>query len=223
MVREKEDNGYTRSRQRMVRTQIADRGIRDPRVIQAMEEVPRHRFVPAALATRAYEDCALPIGHRQTISQPYIVALVLELAHLRGTERVLELGTGSGYSTLLLSRLAAEVYTFELLNPLATRARLLLQRFGCANVWFFTGDGSKGCATGRPFDVVLIWAAATRTPPVLFDQLTPNGTLIVPEADQAFETSVGHPVQTLVRYRKSEGRVDRTEVCAVSFVPLVWE
>jgi len=222
-MREKDDDGYTRSRLRMVKTQIVARGIRDARVIQAMEEVPRHRFVPAALTARAYEDCALPIGHRQTISQPYIVALVLELARLRGSERVLELGTGSGYSTLLLSRLAGEVYTFELLRPLADRARLLLQRFGCSNVRFFTGDGSNGCDAGCPFDVVLIWAAASQTPPVLFQQLSPGGTLIVPETDQTFESSDGRPVQMLVRYLKSEGRIDRTEICAVSFVPLLWE
>jgi protein-L-isoaspartate(D-aspartate) O-methyltransferase len=210
----------------MVQSQIVARGISDSRIILAMEKVPRHLFVPAGNRYNAYQDCALPIGHRQTISQPYVVALMLELAGLSGTERVLEIGTGSGYSTALLSRLCREVVSVERIAALARRANMLIDGLGCKNVRFFTRDGSTGCCEYAPYDVIVLWAAAAAaTPPELFNQLVPGGTLVAPEGvNEGPEESIeGRPIQMLVRYKKAAKGLSRTEICAVSFVPLITE
>jgi len=221
----RKDNDRTGERRRMVQTQIIARGIRDERVIDALLAVPRHRFVPAQYRGRSFEDCALPIGYGQTISQPYIVSLMLELSHLRGGENVLEIGTGSGYSTALLAALARQVVSIERVEPLAKRARRVCDELGIRNVRFFSGDGSAGKPDAAPFDVILVWAAAREIPARLFEQLSENGILIAPEGERgsAGETEDARAVQTLVQYQKQFGSVVRAEVCPVSFVPLVTE
>lgn len=210
-------------RSRMVQAQIVARGVRDDRVIEALLELPRHRFVPARYRGRSYEDCALPIGYGQTISQPYMVALMLELSHLHGEERVLEIGTGSGYSTALLAALARQVVSIERVEQLAKRARRVCDELGIGNVRFFSGDGSTGKPDSAPFDVIVVWAAAREIPDVLFGQLSENGILIAPEGERKAAPSTGEarPIQMLVEYQKQFGSIVRTEICAVSFVPLV--
>lgn len=197
----------------MVRTQLADRGIGDPRVLQAMLEVPRHEFIPEELRSDAYEDRPLPIGAGQTISQPYIVALMLQHLALQPDDRVLDVGTGSGYVTALLSRICAEVYSVERYPELAASAETVLQRLGYFNVKVIVGDGSRGLAEYAPFDAILVSAAAADVPHALFDQLREGGRLVVP---------VGSPLnQELQLIRKVGGKahVDYLEGCR--FVPLV--
>jgi protein-L-isoaspartate(D-aspartate) O-methyltransferase len=171
-----------RQREEMVRTQLADRGIRDLRVLEAMQRVPRHEFVPQPLWNSAYEDRPLPIGEGQTISQPYIVAAMLERLALQGNEkeRVLEVGTGSGYVTALLSLLSGEVYSVERHAPLAASAESTLQRLEYRNVKIRVGDGSQGWPEYAPFDAILISAATHEMPPALFAQLREGGRMMVP-------------------------------------------
>ncbi len=164
----------------MVRKQLAERGIRDPRVLEAMRQVPRHEFVPETFRPQAYEDHPLPIGEEQTISQPYIVAAMLEYLALQAGDRVLEVGTGSGYVTALLSLLASEVYSVERHAALATTAEATLHRLGYRNVHIRTGDGTQGWAEFAPFDAILVSAATCAMPPALFAQLREGGRMIVP-------------------------------------------
>ena len=197
----------------MVRTQLAERGIRDPRVLQAMLEVPRHEFVPEPLRSEAYEDRPLPIGAGQTISQPYIVALMLQHLALQPNDRVLEVGSGSGYVTALLSRICAEIYSVERYAELAVSARRVLERLGYSNVKVIVGDGSSGLPESAPFDAILVSAAAGEVPPALFDQLRESGRLMVP---------VGAPFSQelqLIRKVGGKGEVEHLEGCR--FVPLV--
>ncbi len=206
----------------MVDTQIVARGIHDPRLIEALLAVPRHRFVPTRDRSRAYQDSALPIGYGQTISQPYIVALMLELARLRGSENVLEIGTGSGYTAALLSSLARSVISIERIEPLSRRARGLCEDLGVQNVSFFSGDGTDGKRDQSPFDAIIVWAAAIETPPQLFEQLADNGVLLGPEGERTTAQTTGRrSYQMLAQYRKQGESIVRTEICAVSFVPLV--
>jgi protein-L-isoaspartate(D-aspartate) O-methyltransferase len=197
----------------MVSGQIESRGVSDPRVLAAMRAVERHRFVPANLQREAYSDYPLPIGDGQTISQPYIVALMSELVGLTGSETVLEVGTGSGYQAAILSRLAKRVYTIEIKPGLHARARALLSQLGLANVTAVQGDGYFGLPTAGPFDVIFVTAATSHVPPPLLEQLAEGGRLILP---------LGHPfsVQDLVVITRRGGSTTVKHVLPVQFVPL---
>ncbi|HSB60975.1 MAG TPA: protein-L-isoaspartate(D-aspartate) O-methyltransferase [Vicinamibacteria bacterium] len=171
---------YAREREAMVEEQIAAREVRDARTLAAMRKVPRHLFVPAASVREAYEDHPLPIGHGQTISQPYIVAFMTEALGLEGGETVLEVGTGSGYQAAVLAEIAARVYTIEIVAPLAEEAAERLRRLGYANVQVRAGDGYLGWPEAAPFDAVIVTAAAPRIPEPLKAQLRDGGRLILP-------------------------------------------
>jgi protein-L-isoaspartate(D-aspartate) O-methyltransferase len=201
-------------RERMVATQIEARGITDPFVLDAMRSVPRERFVPASLAECAYDDGPLPIGEGQTISQPYIVAVMTQAARIKPGERVLEIGTGSGYGAAVLSRVAAEVYTVERIGALAETARRRLSDLGYANVHVLEGDGSLGWAEHAPYDAILVTAGAPRVPKTLLGQLVIGGRLIMPVG-----SSYG---QRLVRVTRTDTHeYDHENLEAVAFVPLI--
>lgn len=185
------------ARERMVTTQLEARGIRDLRVLAAMRSVERHLFVAPELEEHAYDDQPLPIAAEQTISQPYMVALMCEVADLRGDERVLEIGTGSGYETAILSRLASEVYSVEIIEELYTHARVALDAIGATNCRLQLGDGSEGWPEGAPFDVIIVTAAMPGVPRPLLAQLAPKGRLIAPIGEAE--------LQTLVRLRRADG------------------
>lgn len=206
-------DAYAVQRVQMVRTQLMERGIRDARVLTAMLDVPRHEFVPEELRSDAYEDRPLPIGAGQTISQPYIVALMLQHLALQPAHRVLDVGTGSGYVTALLSRICSEVYSVERYAELAASAQKVLQRMGYSNVKVIVGDGSRGLPEHAPFDAVLVSAAAATVPPALFDQLREGGRLIVPVG------SLFSQELQLVRKINGKAEVEHLEGCR--FVPLV--
>jgi len=196
----------------MTETQIRARGVRDPAVLAAMAKVPRHLFVPEGLRRRAYADEPLPIGEGQTISQPYIVAYMTEALALRGGEEVLEVGTGSGYQTAVLAEIAGTVFTVEIVEKLALRARAALDALGYSNVRYRVGDGSAGWAEEAPFDAIMVTAAAARMPEKLEDQLAVGGRMIVP---------VGTDSQELVLVRRGKTGIKRDSLLAVRFVPLV--
>jgi protein-L-isoaspartate(D-aspartate) O-methyltransferase len=187
----------TEAREKMVADQLEQRGITDARVLNAMRAVARDRFVPAELAEHAYDDGPLPIGSDQTISQPYMVALMSEVAMLHGSERVLEVGTGSGYQSVILSRLAAEVYSIEFLESLHDRARAILTSMGITNVHVRTGDGSDGWPDAAPFDAIIVTAAMPGVARPLLDQLASEGRLIAPIGEDE--------LQTLVRISRQDG------------------
>lgn len=174
---------FDRARRRMVEDQLLARGVRDPRVLRAMGEVPRHEFVDEALRHRAYDDCSLPIGYGQTISNPYTVALMTEALELSGGERVLEVGTGSGYQTAVLSALCGNVFTVERLAPLAMRTRKLLDQQALYNVALQIGDGTIGWKAEAPFDAILVTAGGPELPRPLLSQLRRGGRLIAPVGD----------------------------------------
>jgi len=201
-----------RERKRMADAQIRARGVRDKRVLAAMEEVPRHLFVPERLRDCSYADEPLPIGEGQTISQPYIVAYMTEALGLRGEEKVLEVGTGSGYQTAVLAELVREVFTLEIIERLSLRARGILDGLGYGNIRFRIGNGSDGWPEAAPFDAIMVTAAADRIPELLQDQLAPGGRMIVP---------VGTDSQELVLISKGEEGLRRERLLAVRFVPLV--
>jgi protein-L-isoaspartate(D-aspartate) O-methyltransferase len=180
----------TQAREKMVAEQLEARGITDARVLEAMRTVPRDRFIPAELREHAYDDGPLPIGADQTISQPYMVALTCEVAQLSGVERVLEVGTGSGYHAAVLSRLAAQVISIESLPHLYDRARLILQSVGASNVSVRLGDGSFGCIEEAPFDVIIVSAAMPGVPTTLLAQLKPEGRLVAPIGEEELQTLV---------------------------------
>ncbi|HUM05672.1 MAG TPA: protein-L-isoaspartate(D-aspartate) O-methyltransferase [Terriglobales bacterium] len=204
---------FTAQREEMVRTQLEDRGIEDLRVLDAMREVPRHEFVLPEFICQAYDDHPLPIGAGQTISQPYIVAVMLQHLALRPADRTLEVGTGSGYVTALLARLCAEVYSMERHAPLAASAEATLQRLGYSNVKLQVGDGTRGWPEHAPYDAILVSAAAHEMPPALFDQLREGGQMIVP---------VGPPFsQELRLITKEKGKVGIRVLEGCRFVPLV--
>jgi protein-L-isoaspartate(D-aspartate) O-methyltransferase len=208
-------NDEAARRERMVERQIEARGVRDARVLQAMREVPRHAFVPAALAESAYDDRALPIAAGQTISQPYVVALMLEALALRPADRVLEVGTGSGYAAALLSRLAAEVYTIERHAELGELARERLAALGYANVRVRIADGTLGWPEAAPFDAILVSAGGPRVPASLEAQLAVAGRLVIP-------VGAGRGSQQLLRVvRTAADRLEREDLGDVQFVPLV--
>ena len=204
---------FATQRDKMVRTQLADRGIRDVRVLDAMRSVPRHEFVAESLRQDAYEDHPLPIGDDQTISQPYIVAIMLQHLALQPADRVLEIGTGSGYVTALLSTLCAEVYSVERHADLAFAAERRLARLGYANVKIRVGDGSRGWLEYAPYDAILVSAAASEVPPMLFDQLREGGRMMMP-VGPAFS-------QELQLIRKVGGQPETQSLEGCRFVPLV--
>lgn len=196
----------------MVVSQLQNRGIYAPAVLAAMEEVPRHLFVPSALHTHAYDDCPLPIGYDQTISQPYIVALMTQAAHVTPQSRVLEIGTGSGYQAAILATLAKEVYTIEVVLPLAEQASALLASY--PNVWTRAADGSLGWPEAAPFDIILATAAPTTIPKPLIDQLATNGRLIIPVGPQGNQ-------QLICIHKDVQGNLSETFLEQVRFVPLI--
>jgi protein-L-isoaspartate(D-aspartate) O-methyltransferase len=202
------------ARARMVETQIAARGVSDPRVLEAMRKVERHRFVPEALRGEAHGDFPLPIGHGQTISQPYIVALMTELARVRPGDRVLEIGTGSGYQAAILATLAREVYSIEIVEPLAREASERLARLGYRNVTVRAGDGYRGWPDKAPFDAIVVTAAPPRIPEPLLEQLAVGGRLVAP---------VGEDEQDLVLVEKTEQGLRQRRVVPVRFVPMTGE
>lgn len=202
------------ARRRMVETQIVARGILDRRVIEAMLKVPRHIFVEEAMSAQTYSDSPLPIGEKQTISQPYMVALMTELLQLTGTEKVLEIGTGSGYQAAILATIADRVYTIERLRPLALRARKALDSVGLLNVNLKIGDGTDGWEDEAPFDAILVTAGAPDIPEVLISQLNVGGRLVIPIGDKSD--------QTLVRItRREDGSIYRETSVACRFVKLI--
>jgi protein-L-isoaspartate(D-aspartate) O-methyltransferase len=203
-------------REEMVARQLAARGIRDGRVLEAMRTVPREEFLPPELVEFAYEDSPLPISEQQTISQPYIVALMTDLLDLEGGERVLEIGTGSGYQAAILSTLAREVFSIEVVEPLARAAAEKLARLGYRNVEVRSGDGAKGWPEKAPFDAIIVTAAAGEgVPPDLVAQLRSGGRMVIP-------VGKGRWSQNLLLVTKDEvGHVTEKSVLPVAFVPLV--
>ena len=200
--------------ERMLRQQVVDRGLRDPRLLEAMRTVRREKFFPNDLAADAHADRAAPIGHGQTISQPYIVALMTDRLSLAGTERVLEVGTGSGYQTAILAQLAAEVFTVERVKPLLDSAFERLHESGVTNIKFRHGDGSAGWPEFAPFDRILIAAVAPAVPRrLLLDQLADGGIAVLP-------VGTGDK-QTLLRLTRRGDELVREDVCACRFVPLI--
>ena len=198
-------------RRRMVDGQIRARDVSSPRVLAAMEKVPRHRFVPDTYRAQAYEDYPLPIGEEQTISQPYIVALMTSLVDLEGGERVLEIGTGSGYQAAVLAQIASEVYSIEILDSLAARARSTLSELGYGNVQVRVGDGFAGWPEKAPFDAILVTAAPPKVPQPLLDQLKVGGKLVIP---------VGRYFQDLKVYTRTADGFEVRNVIPVRFVPM---
>ncbi len=197
----------------MVEEQLRGRGIKDERVLAAMESVPRHLFVDIYMQDKAYEDCALPIGEGQTISQPYMVALMTELLELKGDEKILEVGTGSGYQSAVLSMLASEVYTVERIQVLASRARRILLQQNCTNVHVITSDGTVGLPEHSPYDGIIVTAAAPHIPRQFIEQLNVNGRLVIP-AGSRFS-------QTLYKITKTPSGIISSLSTPCVFVPLI--
>ena len=213
-VSAQDDSSYDAARETMVREQIAARGIRDARVIEALRQVPRHLFIPVAERERAYADGPVAIGLGQTISQPYIVALMTELVRPQPGDRVLEIGTGSGYQAAVLAKLVSHVYTVELEESLARSATAVLRELKYDNVTVRTGDGYVGWQEHAPFDIVIVTAAPEQIPQPLIDQLKPGGRLIVPVGPR-------FTVQQLQLVEKdSAGAITTRNVSPVMFVPL---
>jgi protein-L-isoaspartate(D-aspartate) O-methyltransferase len=200
------------ARERMVQEQIVSRGIRDPRVLEVLRKVPRHRFVPPEIQPSAYDDSALPIGGGQTISQPYVVAFMTEALELQPQDRVLEIGTGSGYQAAVLSLLVREVYSMEIVEWLGREAEGRLKNMGYANVRVRIGDGYRGWPEAAPFDAIMVTAAPPDVPPALVAQLRPGGRMVVP---------VGRHVQDLIRVRRTTKGLERESLLPVRFVPMV--
>jgi len=201
-------------REKMVESQIKARGVKDIHVLSAMLKVERHLFVPKELQNSAYSDQPLPIGEGQTISQPYIVAIMTELLELKGGERVLEVGTGSAYQAAILAELAKEVYTIEIIEKLASSAQKLLLELGYQNVNVKTGDGYLGWPEVAPFDAIIVTAAPDHIPGPLLDQLKEEGRMVVP---------VGTYSQKLKKITKRSGKIETTDVIPVIFVPMTGE
>jgi protein-L-isoaspartate(D-aspartate) O-methyltransferase len=209
------EQDFAVARQHMVEDQIKGRGVTDSRVTEVMSSVPRHEFVPEDYRARAYQDHPLPIGYGQTISQPYIVAFMTEQLRPQPTDRVLEIGTGSGYQAAVLSNLVAEVYTIEILKPLAQRAEVDLRRLNYSNVKVKAGDGYKGWPEHAPFDAIIVTAAPDHVPQPLIDQLKEGGRMIIPVG--------GREMQQLYLLEKHAGKLTRRAVLPVNFVPLTRE
>lgn len=199
--------------QSMVTSQLAQRDIRDPRVLDAMARIPRHRFVPQEMRAYAYSDRPLPIGLDQTISQPYIVALMTQAAAPREDDKALEIGAGSGYQAAVLAEMVRDVYTIEIIPELGLRAEQTLRELEYDNVHVRIGDGYEGWPEAAPFDVILVTAAAERVPPLLVEQLAEGGRLIMPKGQ------VGG-VQTLIKLTRRDGELQEESITSVRFVPM---
>ena len=197
----------------MVRAQLVERGIADPRVLKAMCHCPRHLFVEPALATRAYGDSSLPIGEKQTLSQPYMVALMSEALELKGNEKVLEIGTGSGYQTAILAEMAQNVFSVERVRSMATRARAILDELEYYNVAILVGDGTIGWPEHAPFDAIVVTAGSPWVPQPLLDQLAMDGRLIIPLGDEKS--------QQLKRGRSTPAGLKEEDLGECRFVKLV--
>lgn len=204
---------YLRKRQRLV-DKVKALGIHNPRVLRAVEQVPRHRFVPDAVVQRAYEDSALPIGYGQTISQPSLQALYLETLDIGTEDRVLEIGAGSGYQTALLAELSSNVYAVERIPELTQRARDVLDALGYDNVALVTKDGTTGWSKYAPYDAILVGAAAPDLPEALVEQLSPEGRLLIPIGDR-------HHQQLTLVTRTGHGDIEKETVTGCVFVPLI--
>lgn len=204
---------YNEQRERMVENQIAERGITDTRVIRAMKEVERHLFVPEIVRSRAYSDNPLPIGEGQTISQPYIVALMTEYLKLKPDMKVLEIGTGSGYQAAILAEIVSEVYTIEIVESLGTRAKKLLDSLGYDNIQVRIGNGYEGWEEHAPYDAIIVTCAPNNIPEPLKEQLAEGGRMIIPVG--------GRNIQNLVLNRKKKGRIRQQSVLPVRFVPMI--
>lgn len=213
LISDLESDRFTLERHKMVESQLRARGIRDERVLSAMERVPRHEFVEPHYRDQAYEDHPLPINAGQTVSQPYIVALMLEILHLEPSSKVLEIGTGSGYQTAILAEICAHVYSVERHPQLADEAQQTLSRLGFTNLTLRVGDGGEGLSEYAPFDAIVVSAAAKQIPVPLFDQLREGGRMIIPVGP--------HEAQELQLVRKREGRPLITLLDGCRFVPLV--
>ena len=208
-------SNFNTRRNAMVETQIKARGVLDSRVLSAMAKVERHRFVPRQLQELAYSDQPLPIGDGQTISQPYMVALMTELLELKGGEKVLEIGTGSGYQAAVLAELVKEVYTIEIIKSLARQAENRLQELRYTNIRVRSGDGYLGWPEAAPFDAIMVTAAPDHIPQPLIDQLSEGGRLVLPVGN--------YPYQELKKGIKKGGQVEFKEVLSVLFVPMTGE
>ncbi|MDX9703113.1 MAG: protein-L-isoaspartate(D-aspartate) O-methyltransferase [Candidatus Auribacterota bacterium] len=202
---------FSDNRFKMVEHQIVRRGITDKKVLNAIRKVPRHLFVPDDMVKHAYTDGPLPIGYNQTISQPYIVALMTELLKLNGTEKILEIGTGSGYQAAILAEIVNEVYSIEIVEPLAKRAQETIKKMGYENVYIKSGDGFHGWPEHAPFDGIIVTAAPREVPAPLIDQLKDNGRLVIPE---------GEYYQELRVYIKRDGYLEKKDIIPVRFVPM---
>lgn len=210
-----EQDFFSTKRYQMVKEQIQYRGIKDSLVLKAMLKVPRHLFVPEYLKSQAYQDYPLPIGEGQTISQPYIVAFMTEALQLKGNEKVLEIGTGSGYQAAVLAEIAGQVYTIEIIPTLGHRAAELLKKLGYQNVHVVIGDGYRGLPDQAPFDAIIVTAAPEHIPQPLIDQLKPSGRMVIP---------VGDFYQELVLVtKKSDGSIQQQALLPVRFVPMTGE
>jgi len=208
-------NHYHLARQQMVERQLKARGIKDPRVLEAMSRVPRHLFVEESLVSRAYGDHPLPIGEQQTISQPYIVARMTQALDLNGGETVLEIGTGSGYQAAVLAELCARVYTVERIRSLMIKSRKLLEELGCRNVLFKVGDGTSGWVEYAPFDGIIVTAGGPDIPKPLLKQLSPKGRLVMPIGRTRLS-------QSLVKViKEKDGRFTRINLGECRFVDLI--
>ena len=207
------DSDFVKKRREMITYQLVSRDISDLRVLEAMNKIPRHQFVLPQDQANAYADYPLPIGQEQTISQPYMVALMTECLELKGKEKILEIGTGSGYQTAILSALADKIYTMERIPELAQRAKETLQNLGFLNVEVIHGDGTKGLPEHAPYDGIIVTAAAAEIPQPLLDQLAQDGKLVIP---------VGrHGYQDLLRIKRSGDNYSKEHITGCVFVPLL--
>ncbi len=206
--------GFERLREKMVREQIEAKGIKDPRVVKAMRKVPRHEFVLYSFKNFAYGDFPLSIGEGQTISQPYIVAFMTEALNLKKTDKVLEIGTGSGYQAAILAELAKAVYTIEIIPKLGQKARDTLKDLGYENVHIKIGDGYKGWPERAPFDAIIVTCAPDKIPQALVDQLKEGGTMIIPVGKKGM-------IQKLYKVKKKDGEIQTRKEMDVRFVPMV--
>jgi protein-L-isoaspartate(D-aspartate) O-methyltransferase len=197
----------------MVKYQIEMRGISDPKVLDAMRRVPRHKFIPEYFIDSAYEDGPLPVGEGQTISQPYMVALMTEVLKLKKEDKVLEIGTGSGYQAAILAELCNEVYSIERIQSLAENARAILKELGYTNVFVFVGDGTLGLKEYAPFDKIIVTAAAPKVPPTLIRQLNVDGRIVIPIGDRFS--------QDLYVIEKKDTKLKQKFICGCVFVPLI--